>query len=122
MFLGPGKKDRDNQSHYDKSGYDVFDHGSHSVVVGDRAAKDDTMGAAVNPQRWDPVRENGSHLEPEWDPLFHTRRPDYAAPTLGLPDPVGARARGPGSIGRPDRNCARSKVPITSRMARRRRA
>jgi hypothetical protein len=48
MFLDEGKPGHENQSDHDKSGYDVLHHGSHSVVVGDRTAKDDTMGAAVN--------------------------------------------------------------------------
>ena len=31
MFLGVGKRDHDNQSHYDKSDYDVLHHGCHST-------------------------------------------------------------------------------------------
>jgi hypothetical protein len=45
MLLGIGKHAHDNQSHYDKSGYDVLQHGCHSMGlarygVGFRAAKD----------------------------------------------------------------------------------
>jgi hypothetical protein len=45
MFLGISKHAHDNQSHYDKSGYDVLQHGCRSTglardEVGFRAAKD----------------------------------------------------------------------------------
>jgi hypothetical protein len=45
MFLGISKHAHDNQSHYDKSGYEVLQHGGHSTglaryEVGFRAAKD----------------------------------------------------------------------------------
>jgi hypothetical protein len=52
MFLSVGKQDHESQRHHDKSSDDTLNHGSHSLVVGDRAPKDDTMGAAVNAQRW----------------------------------------------------------------------
>jgi hypothetical protein len=46
MFLGVVQEEHENQSHKDKSGYDVLDHGYRSTgladyVVGDRAANDD---------------------------------------------------------------------------------
>jgi hypothetical protein len=45
MFLGISKYAHGNQSHYDKSGYDVLQHGCHSTglarsEVDFRAAKD----------------------------------------------------------------------------------
>jgi hypothetical protein len=45
MFLGISKHAHDNQSHYDKSGYEVLQHGCHSTElaryeVGFRAAND----------------------------------------------------------------------------------
>jgi hypothetical protein len=45
MFLGISKHAHDNQSHYDKSGYEVLQHGCHSTrfaryEAGFRAAND----------------------------------------------------------------------------------
>lgn len=33
MFLAPGKQAHKNQSHYDQSGYNVFNHGCHSGLA-----------------------------------------------------------------------------------------